>query len=268
MAANNLSTSEALAAGVAVVPPPTPSAPLSSGESPLRPIDTPSDIAEERKDLDFADTPRGHGAGKDVLPESTDAPPLPGAPQLSTARLVGIAAVVTCTMCLGAAGAMGLIISLPTIQVDLQMLEVDLQWVSSVYSLTAGCFLLLSGRIADIFGRKKVSPGRINSADSSGVHCWSGVECDMDFDRRVHEQWYSLDHYSSYGRYRKCHEVSLNQPLTYSTLKISTPSAIGIIAQNFKGRARSTAFAAFSAGAPVGGGVGLVIGGVLTAYTP
>lgn len=33
----------------------------------------------------------------------------------------------------------------------------------------------------------------------------------------------------------------------------SVPSAIGIIAANFSGKARSTAFAAFSAGAPVGG---------------
>jgi MFS family permease len=51
-------------------------------------------------------------------------------------------------------------------------------------------------------------------------------------------------------------------------LTCSTPSAIGIIATNFHGRARSTAFACFSADAPVGGGLGLVLGGVLTAYSP
>ena len=42
---------------------------------------------------------------------------------------------------------------------------------------------------------------------------------------------------------------------------------MGIIGAHFTGRARATAFAAFSAGAPVGAGVGLTIGGVLTAYT-
>jgi MFS family permease len=47
----------------------------------------------------------------------------------------------------------------------------------------------------------------------------------------------------------------------------STPSAIGIVAANFHGRARATAFAAFSAGAPVGGGLGNVLGGVLVSYT-
>jgi MFS family permease len=48
----------------------------------------------------------------------------------------------------------------------------------------------------------------------------------------------------------------------------STPSAIGIIASYFHGRARSTAFACFSAGAPVGAGLGLVLGGILTSYSP
>lgn len=48
----------------------------------------------------------------------------------------------------------------------------------------------------------------------------------------------------------------------------STPSAIGLIAANFHGRARATAFAAFAAGAPIGGGLGLTLGGVLTTYAP
>jgi len=43
---------------------------------------------------------------------------------------------------------------------------------------------------------------------------------------------------------------------------------MGIIAANIHGRHRATAFAIFSAGAPVGGGSGMVLGGVLTAYTP
>lgn len=30
----------------------------------------------------------------------------------------------------------------------------DLQWIASAYTLTNGCFLLLSGRMADVHGRK------------------------------------------------------------------------------------------------------------------
>jgi MFS family permease len=36
------------------------------------------------------------------------------------------------------------------------MRETDLQWITSAYSLANGCFLLLSGRLADIHGRKLV----------------------------------------------------------------------------------------------------------------
>lgn len=146
-----LSPAEALAGGVAIVPPPTPSAPLAPTKSPL-----PSSSAiSEDKNLILDEYPNALPLTKGDSPPPTGPPPtLP--PPLSTARLIAIAAIVTCTMCLGAAGAMGLIISLPIIQTDLNMRDTDLQWVSSVYSLTAGCFLLLSGRIADIFGRKKV----------------------------------------------------------------------------------------------------------------
>lgn len=45
------------------------------------------------------------------------------------------------------------------------------------------------------------------------------------------------------------------------------PAGIGIIASTFSGRTRSSAFAAFSAGGPIGGGLGLIVGGLLTAYT-
>jgi hypothetical protein len=199
MGRSALPTSQALAGGAAVVPPPTSTTPLSSAPTPLRTIPSRSlsDIADGRKDLAL-DT---HNAPALLSPAVR--------PQLSTARLVGIAAVVTCTMCLGAAGAMGLIISLPTIEADLGMRAVDLQWVSSVYSLTAGCFLLLSGRIADIFGRKRVSFARTSFylCLLQGIHCRGCVERDLDLDWRVHEQRHGSDHHPRPGRYRECHEV-------------------------------------------------------------
>lgn len=47
------------------------------------------------------------------------------------------------------------------------------------------------------------------------------------------------------------------------------PAALGILAQTFPpSRARSLAFATFSAGAPVGGAIGLQIGGILTQWAP
>lgn len=75
---------------------------------------------------------------------------------MSTIHLIVVAALVTFTLCMSAAGAMTLTIALPTIQDELGMDEHDLQWITAAYSLTNGCFLLLSGRLADVHGRKLV----------------------------------------------------------------------------------------------------------------
>lgn len=47
-------------------------------------------------------------------------------------------------------------ISLPTIGLELDMPQDSLEWITAAYSLTYGCFLLLSGRLADVHGRKLV----------------------------------------------------------------------------------------------------------------
>jgi len=47
-------------------------------------------------------------------------------------------------------------IALPTIRVDLGMSLADVQWIVSAYGLTFAGFLLLSGRLSDIYGRKRL----------------------------------------------------------------------------------------------------------------
>jgi EmrB/QacA subfamily drug resistance transporter len=47
-------------------------------------------------------------------------------------------------------------VALPTLQVDLGVVQSDLQWVVITYGLTLGGFLLLGGRASDLFGRKQV----------------------------------------------------------------------------------------------------------------
>src|SRR6266496_5468025 len=47
-------------------------------------------------------------------------------------------------------------VALPSIQVDLGFSQADLQWVVSAYALVFGGFLLLGGRAADLFDRKRV----------------------------------------------------------------------------------------------------------------
>src|SRR6185436_14518554 len=47
-------------------------------------------------------------------------------------------------------------VALPSIKRDLGFSQDDLQWVLSAYALAFGGFLLLGGRAADLFGRRRV----------------------------------------------------------------------------------------------------------------
>ncbi|MBA2678988.1 MAG: MFS transporter [Ktedonobacteraceae bacterium] len=47
-------------------------------------------------------------------------------------------------------------IALPSIQRDLGLSTPDLQWIVSAYSLTFGGFLLLGGRMSDLYGRRRL----------------------------------------------------------------------------------------------------------------
>lgn len=148
---------QAVAAGAAIIPPSPASAPLGTTlqdidgtvyaqSSPHHNVESAEEDRKSEKDLS-ANHPSS-------LPSSSQLH-VP-ARQFSSARLIGIASVATCTMIMSSMGNIVLTIALPTIKVDLDMEETDLQWLSSAYSLTYGCFLLLAGRLADIHGRKLV----------------------------------------------------------------------------------------------------------------
>ena len=47
-------------------------------------------------------------------------------------------------------------VALPSVQTDLELSQGTLQWIVTAYSLAFGGFLLLGGRAADVFGRRKV----------------------------------------------------------------------------------------------------------------
>lgn len=167
-----LSAPEALAGGVAVLPPDPPTAPLASTAGDVSNQSAPKSTPA-REDAPVTDTKQPS------LPSSTsptsplapilsrlparagdshppEPPAFPSQPPLSPARLFSVAVIVTFTMILSAGGMQGLNIALPTIGAELDMRESDLQWVASAYSLTNGCFLLLAGRMADVHGRKLV----------------------------------------------------------------------------------------------------------------
>lgn len=175
-----------------------------------------------------------------VSGKSLVSPPPPEHPPLSTARTIGIIVVATAAMSLSGAGTMSLSIALPAIMTDLQIPESQLQWISSAFSLTNGCFLLLAGRLADVYGRKMVFVVGI---------LWNAI-------------WNLVG-----GFMKNTAALVVTRALAGVGSAACIPAGIGIIAATFSGRTRSSAFAAFSAGGPIGGGLGLIVGGLLTAYT-
>lgn len=140
-------TAEALGAGVTILPPQPGQAPLATTSRDAGGLEV-----EEDQHIHNHDTPPP--ASKSATSPSPESDLVPPRPPLSKARLFGIAAIVSTTMMMNAAGNMSLNIALPTIQKDLNMRLSDLQWISSAYGLTNGCFLLLAGRLADVFGRR------------------------------------------------------------------------------------------------------------------
>ncbi|KAK0199445.1 putative efflux transporter [Desarmillaria ectypa] len=132
-------------------------------------------------------------------------------------------------------------VSLPTIGKELGIPEARLNWIVSSGPLTTSCFLMMFGRVCDLYGRKK--PFLLGSL-------WMAVftlslsfaKDDITFD--------ILRGLQGIGR------------------AAMMPAAVGILSDAFQSsQARRKAFAAFTAGQPLGDALGTVIGGVLTQLT-
>ncbi|CUA76093.1 putative MFS-type transporter C1683,03c [Schizosaccharomyces pombe 972h-] [Rhizoctonia solani] len=167
--------------------------------------------------------------------------PVDNPPPMGFARALIITLACTLAMVNNIMSGASISIALPGIGIDLGISQAELQWLISSYALTSGCFLLLFGRLADLFGRKKVF--------LAGT-LWSLA-------------W-------SLGSGFAPNSIALNvmRALHGMGSAATVPSAIGILAHEFPpSKARSIAFATFSAGAPLGAAIGFVIGGVMTEYT-
>ncbi|KAG8711818.1 hypothetical protein FRC08_015392 [Ceratobasidium sp. 394] len=127
-------------------------------------------------------------------------------------------------------------VALPSIQKELSISQSDLQWPVSAYSLTYGCFLLLSGRLADILGRRLLF--------LVGTGWFAALSLAVAFSPS---------------------QVALI--LLMALLGIgpaaNTPAAVGLFGAHFTGRAREKVFAILGGAQPLGYIGGLVIGGFL-----
>jgi len=131
-------------------------------------------------------------------------------------------------------------IALPSAQRALGFSNNERQWVVTAYALAFGSLLLVGGRLGDMYSRKRVFvTGLAGFALSSAV---GGAS--VSFEMLV-----------------------ASRALQGAFGAILAPSALGTLVSTFQDpRERGRAFGVFGSVAAGGGGVGLILGGLLTQY--
>ena len=131
-------------------------------------------------------------------------------------------------------------IALPAAQLDLGLSDSDRSWVVTIYALAFGSLLLLGGRVADFWGRKRsFILGMVGFAVASAI-----------------------------GGFATSGEMLLlARGMQGVFAALLAPSALALLSVTFpSGPNRTKAFAVFGTIAGSGAAVGLVLGGVLTEY--
>jgi MFS family permease len=130
------------------------------------------------------------------------------------------------------------IVALPTIGRDLGLAEQDLQWVASIYALCFGGFLLLAGRAADLYGRRRLFAAGLALLTVASLACGlAGSPMVLVAARAV-------------------------QGLGAA---VAVPAALSLLTTTFpQGPERTRALGIWTAAAAGGGVTGFFLGGVLT----
>lgn len=131
-------------------------------------------------------------------------------------------------------------IALPSAQADLGFSDSDRQWVITGYALAFGSLLLLGGRLADFFGRKKMfMVGLVGFAAASAL---GGAAPDITV-------------------------LISARALQGAFGALLAPAALSLLTTTFvEAKERATAFGIYGAISGAGGAIGLLLGGVLTEY--
>ena len=131
-------------------------------------------------------------------------------------------------------------VALPAIRADLGFSPAGLQWVVDIYALLLGGFLLLGGRLADLFGRRRLF--HLGLALFALASLGGGLA-------------------QTPGQLVTARAV---QGLAAAAL---TPAALAVLTTAFpEGPARARALGVWGAVAGTGGAVGVIAGGLLTEY--
>ena len=131
-------------------------------------------------------------------------------------------------------------IALPSAQHALGFSNGDRQWIVTAYSLAFGSLLLLGGRLADLIGRKTVF--LIGVAGFAAASAFAGAA-----------QNFAM--------------LAAGRALQGLFGALLAPAALALLNTTFTdARERAKAFGIYGAIAGAGGGIGLLLGGLLTEY--
>src|SRR3954453_22689169 len=129
-------------------------------------------------------------------------------------------------------------VALPSIGEDLNFSQDNLSWVVNAYVLVFGGFLLLGGRVADLFGRRRVFVGGVL------LFCLASLLGGLS---------------TTEG------QLIAARALQGLGAALLSPAALAILTTTFaEGSERNKALGVWGAVAGSGGAVGVLLGGVLT----
>ena len=131
-------------------------------------------------------------------------------------------------------------VALPSIARELHFAANNLQWVITAYTLTFGGFLLLGGRAADLFGRRKIFIGAVTMFALTSLLC---------------------------GLAQSDTQLIIARAVQGLAAAIMSPAALSIVLTEFaEGKERNKAMGVWEAVAAGGAAAGVLLGGVLTQY--
>ncbi len=130
-------------------------------------------------------------------------------------------------------------VTLPSILKEFQITVKDLEWITSLYALVFGTFLLTWGKLSDEFGRKRIFIGGVVMFVAGSVA--TGVSGDLT-------------------------SMLVGRGLQGFGAAMASPSTLSILTTTFTGKARGVAFGMWGAVAGGAAVVGPIIGGYFTTY--